>query len=344
MVVVMKMSSSVQEIEAVNSKLDQLGFNTQMIRGVKRIVIGAVGDRPVSELHDLQLMPGVEKIVPIMKPYKLVSREGKEENTVIKVGNLTIGGNNLAIIAGPCAVENREQLMTAACQVKKANAHMIRGGAFKPRTSPYSFQGLEEEGLKILKEASTETGLPVVTEVIDEYSLQLALDYVDMVQVGARNMQNFRLLKAVGQTDKPVLLKRGMSATIEEWLMAAEYIISEGNGRVILCERGIRTFETATRNTLDLSAVPLVKRLSHLPIIVDPSHATGDRELVPSMSLAAIAAGADGLILEMHPEPAKALSDGPQSLTPEELEMIMQQLSLIVPAVGRPLNIHEKIA
>lgn len=342
MVVVMKMSSSVHEIEAVNLKLDQLGFNTQMIRGVKRIVIGAVGDRPVSELNDLQLMPGVEKIVPIMKPYKLVSREAKEENTVIKVGNLLIGGDDLAIIAGPCAVESHQQLMTAACQVKKAGCQMIRGGAFKPRTSPYSFQGLEEEGLKILKEAARETGLPVVTEVIDESSLQLALDYVDMVQVGARNMQNFRLLKAVGQTDKPVLLKRGMSATIEEWLMAAEYIISEGNGRVILCERGIRTFETATRNTLDLSAVPLVKRLSHLPVIVDPSHATGDRGLVLPMSLAAVAAGADGLILEMHPEPAKALSDGPQSLTPEELEMVMKKLSLVTPAVGRklPLNNH----
>ncbi len=344
MVVVMKMSSSVHEIEAVNLKLDQLGFNTQMIRGVKRIVIGAVGDRPVSELNDLQLMPGVEKIVPIMKPYKLVSREAKEENTVIKVGNLAIGGDDLAIIAGPCAVESHQQLMTAACQVKKAGGQMIRGGAFKPRTSPYSFQGLEEEGLKILKEAARETGLPVVTEVIDESSLQLALDYVDMVQVGARNMQNFRLLKAVGQTDKPVLLKRGMSATIEEWLMAAEYIISEGNGRVILCERGIRTFETATRNTLDLSAVPLVKRLSHLPVIVDPSHATGDRGLVLPMSLAAVAAGADGLILEMHPEPAKALSDGPQSLTPEELEMVMKKLSLVTPAVGRklPLNNHNR--
>ncbi|MDD4775959.1 MAG: 3-deoxy-7-phosphoheptulonate synthase [Syntrophomonas sp.] len=337
MVVVMEMSSSNQQIEAVNLKLDQLGFQTQMIRGVKRIVIGAVGDRRSSDILELQLMPGVEKIVPIMKPYKLVSREGRDENTVIKVGNVTIGGDNLAIIAGPCAVESRQQLLTAAYQVKRAGGQIIRGGAFKPRTSPYSFQGLELEGLKILKEAAQATGLPVVTEVIDEGSLQMALDYVDMVQVGARNMQNFRLLKAVGQTDIPVLLKRGMSATIEEWLMAAEYIISEGNGRVILCERGIRTFETATRNTLDLSAVPLVKRLSHLPVIVDPSHGTGDRGLVQPMSMAAIAAGADGLILEMHPEPAKALSDGPQSLTPEELEQVMGQLSLLLPAVARQL-------
>lgn len=337
MVVVMEMSSSNQQIEAVNLKLDQLGFQTQMIRGVKRIVIGAVGDRRSSDILELQLMPGVEKIVPIMKPYKLVSREGRDENTVIKVGNVTIGGDNLAIIAGPCAVENRQQLLNAAYRVKKAGGQIIRGGAFKPRTSPYSFQGLELEGLKILQEAAQATGLPVVTEVIDESSLQMALDYVDMVQVGARNMQNFRLLKAVGQTDIPVLLKRGMSATIEEWLMAAEYIISEGNGRVILCERGIRTFETATRNTLDLSAVPLVKRLSHLPVIVDPSHGTGDRGLVQPMSMAAIAAGADGLILEMHPEPAKALSDGPQSLTPEELEQVMGQLSLLLPAVARQL-------
>ncbi|MEQ8200777.1 MAG: 3-deoxy-7-phosphoheptulonate synthase [Syntrophomonadaceae bacterium] len=337
MVVVMEMTSSTRQIEAVNMKLDQLGFQTQMIRGVKRIVIGAVGERPISDLRDLQLMPGVEKIVPIMKPYKLVSREAKEDNTTIKVGPVTVGGPDLTIIAGPCAVESRTQLLTAAHQVKHAGAQVIRGGAFKPRTSPYSFQGLEEEGLKILKEAAAATGIPVVTEVIDEASLHLALDYVDMVQVGARNMQNFRLLKAVGQTDKPVLLKRGMSATIEEWLMAAEYIISEGNGRVILCERGIRTFETATRNTLDLSAVPLVKRLSHLPVIVDPSHGTGDRGLVLPMSMAAIAAGADGLILEMHPEPAKALSDGPQSLTPEELEQVMKQISLVARAVGRNL-------
>jgi len=337
MVVVMEMTSSVQQIEAVNTMLDRLGFQTQLIRGVKRIVIGAVGDRPVSDLQDLQLMPGVEKIVPIMKPYKLVSRECKGDNTTIQVGAVTVGGADLTIIAGPCAVESRPQLLTSAHQVRQAGARIIRGGAFKPRTSPYSFQGLEEEGLKILKEASQTTGLPVVTEVIDEASLQMALDYVDMVQVGARNMQNFRLLKAVGQTDKPVLLKRGMSATVEEWLMAAEYIMSEGNSRVILCERGIRTFETATRNTLDLSAVPLVKRLSHLPILVDPSHGTGDRGLVLPMSMAAIAAGADGLILEMHPEPAKALSDGPQSLTPPELEQLMQQLSLIAAAVGRNL-------
>lgn len=338
MVVVMDMNSTVDQIEIVNARLDQLGFQTQIIRGVKRIVIGAVGDRLVNDLRELQQMPGVEKIVPIMKPYKLVSREAKTENTIIDVRGVKIGGHAITVIAGPCAVESRSQLLTAARQVKNAGGHIIRGGAFKPRTSPYSFQGLEEEGLNILREASLETGLPVVTEVIDENSLGLALNYVDIIQIGARNMQNFRLLKAAGQTDKPVLLKRGMSATIEEWLMAAEYIMSEGNGKVILCERGIRTFETSTRNTLDLSAVPMVKRLSHLPIIVDPSHATGDRGLVLPMSLAAIASGSDGLIIEMHPEPAKALSDGPQSLTPEGLVDVMAQLHSIVPALNREIQ------
>ena len=335
MVVVMDVKSTLEQIDIVNARLGQLGFQTQLIQGVKRIVIGAVGDRTVDDLRDLQQMPGVEKIVPIMKPYKLVSREAQNENTVIDVRGVSIGGNNVTVIAGPCAVENRQQLLTAAHQVKEAGGHIIRGGAFKPRTSPYSFQGLEEEGLIILREASLETGLPVVTEIIDERSLELALDYVDIIQIGARNMQNFRLLKAVGHTDKPILLKRGMSATIEEWLMAAEYVMSGGNGKIILCERGIRTFETSTRNTLDLSAVPMVKRLSHLPVIVDPSHATGDRGLVLPMSLAAIASGADGLILEMHPNPSQALSDGPQSLTPEGLEEVMNHLQRIVPAVDR---------
>ena len=339
MVVVMDMNSTNDQIEKVNTRLEQLGYESQLIQGVKRIVIGAVGDRPVNDLRELQQMPGVEKIVPIMKPYKLVSREAKSENTVISIKGVTIGDNNLVVIAGPCAVESRPQMLTAARQVKQSGAHILRGGAFKPRTSPYSFQGLELEGLKILREASQETGLPIVTEIIDEHSLELSLDYVDIIQVGARNMQNFRLLKAVGQTDRPVLLKRGMSATIEEWLMAAEYIMSEGNGRIILCERGIRTFETSTRNTLDLSAVPMTKRLSHLPVIVDPSHATGDRGLVQPMSLAAIAAGADGLILEMHPEPAKALSDGPQSLTPEGLEQVMLRLHNIAPLMERQIPV-----
>jgi 3-deoxy-7-phosphoheptulonate synthase len=334
----MNLDSTLEEITTVNERLEAMGFQNQIIQGVKKIVIGAVGDPLASNaLKELTQMPGVEKIVPIMKPFKLVSREAQAEGSIIEVGDVKIGGQDLVVIAGPCAVENREQIMTAAHAAKRAGANMIRGGAFKPRTSPYSFQGLEEEGLKLLKESSLATGLPTVTEVIDEHSLQLALGYVDMLQIGARNMQNFRLLKAAGQTDKPVLLKRGMSATIEEWLMAAEYILSEGNQKVILCERGIRTFETYTRNTLDLSAVPVVKRLSHLPIIVDPSHGTGDRQLVGPMSLAAIAAGADGLILEMHPQPAKAVSDGAQSLTPEGLDELMQQLQALAPVVRRSM-------
>lgn len=336
MILVMNIDSTLEEINAVNERLETMGFRNQVIQGVKKIVIGAVGDPLTSNaLKELTQMPGVEKIVPIMKPFKLVSREAQNEGSVIEVGGIKIGGQELAVIAGPCAVESREQMMEAALAAKNAGACMIRGGAFKPRTSPYSFQGMEEEGLKLLREASEATGLPVVTEVIDEQTLQMALDYVDMLQIGARNMQNFRLLKAVGQIDRPVLLKRGMSATIEEWLMAAEYILSEGNQKVILCERGIRTFETYTRNTLDLCAVPVVKRLSHLPVIVDPSHGTGDRQLVEPMSLAAIAAGADGLILEMHPNPAKAVSDGAQSLTPQGLNDLMGQLQTLAPVMKR---------
>ena len=339
MVIVMDIESKDEQIDAVTERLDKLGFKTQVIRGVKRIVIGAVGDRQSLDSVSLKQMPGVENIVPIMKPFKMVSREAREENTVIKVRDITIGGDDVVVMSGPCAVESREQLLTAARQVKAAGGHVLRGGAFKPRTSPYSFQGMEEEGLKLLKEASEETGIPTVTEVIDNRSLQLALNYVDIIQVGARNMQNFRLLRAVGQTDKPILLKRGLSATIEEWLMSAEYIMSEGNGKIILCERGIRTYETYTRNTLDLSAVPLVKRLSHLPVIVDPSHATGDRQLVAPMSLAAVACGADGLIVEMHPEPSKALCDGAQSLHPEELVELIEKLHKIAPAVGRTMSV-----
>ncbi|MBM7856083.1 3-deoxy-7-phosphoheptulonate synthase [Desulfohalotomaculum tongense] len=334
MIVVMNIDSTAKQIEAVNKQLDKLGFKTHIIRGVNRIVIGAVGDRQAVD-SSLEQMPGVERVVPIMKPFKLVSRELQEENSIIDVRGISIGGDSIVIISGPCAVESREQLLAAARFVKKAGAHILRGGAYKPRTSPYSFQGLEEKGLQLLKEVSLETGLPTITEVIDEYSLERALNYVDILQIGARNMQNFRLLKKAGQTGKPILLKRGMSATIEEWLMAAEYIMCEGNDKIILCERGIRTFETYTRNTLDLSAVPLVKRLSHLPVIVDPSHATGDRQLVLPMSQAAIAAGADGLILEMHPEPGKALCDGAQSLDPGELVRLMEQLHKMMPAVGR---------
>ena len=334
MVVVMNADAEADEIERVKWNLEQMLFRTQVIYGVKRIVIGAIGDQREVDLSEIEQMPKVDKIVRISKPYKLVSREVKEDDTVIDIKNVSIGSGTPVIIAGPCAVESQEQILAAASWVKKSGAHMLRGGAFKPRTSPYSFQGMGEEGLKLLQEASLQTGLPVVTEVIGEWSLETALKYVDVLQIGARNMQNFQLLKKAGQTRVPVLLKRGMSATVEEWLMAAEYIRSEGNENIILCERGIRTFETATRNTLDLSAVPLIKRLSHLPVLVDPSHATGDRGLVIPMALAAIAGGADGLIIEMHPEPAKALSDGPQSLDPQQFEQLMQRVNRLIPLVG----------
>jgi 3-deoxy-7-phosphoheptulonate synthase len=334
MVVVMNADAEADEIKRVKWNLEQMLFRTQVIYGVKRIVIGAIGDQREVDLSEIEQMPKVDKIVRISKPYKLVSREVKEDDTVIDIKNVSIGSGTPVIIAGPCAVESREQILAAASWVKKSGAHMLRGGAFKPRTSPYSFQGMGEEGLKLLQEASLQTGLPVVTEVIGEWSLETALKYVDVLQIGARNMQNFQLLKKAGQTRVPILLKRGMSATVEEWLMAAEYIRSEGNENIILCERGIRTFETATRNTLDLSAVPLIKRLSHLPVLVDPSHATGDRGLVIPMALAAIAGGADGLIIEMHPEPAKALSDGPQSLDPQQFEQLMQRVNRLIPLVG----------
>ncbi|MDD4169763.1 MAG: 3-deoxy-7-phosphoheptulonate synthase [Desulfotomaculaceae bacterium] len=338
MVVVMNLSAGPEQINSVQQRLEEFGFDIHIIRGVNRLVIGAVGDRRIISSLGLQNMPGVEGIIPIMKPYKLVSRESKGKSSVIKVKNVIIGGDEITVIAGPCAVESRKQLLTAARQVCRAGAVILRGGAFKPRTSPYSFQGLEEEGLKLLAEASNETGLVTVTEVIDEVSLNLAVKYVDIIQVGARNMQNFHLLRLVGRSGKPVLLKRGLSATIEEWLMAAEYIVSEGNESVILCERGIRTFESATRNTLDLSAIPVVKGQSHLPVIVDPSHATGDLRLVAPMARAAVAAGADGLLIEVHPEPQKALCDGPQSLTPKDFECLMTALRLVAVAVGRSIR------
>ncbi|WP_028306449.1 3-deoxy-7-phosphoheptulonate synthase [Desulfitibacter alkalitolerans] len=327
MVVVMKNNSTPEQIKSVTKKLEKLGFKTHIIHGTKRIVIGAIGTREDLETMNLERLPGVERIVPIMKPFKLVSREAQETDSIINIKGVNFGGNNITVIAGPCAIESREQLLTAAHMVKKAGAQVLRGGAFKPRTSPYAFQGLEEEGLKLLREASQLTGLVTVTEVIDERSLNMSMDYVDILQIGARNMHNFQLLKVAGQSGKPILLKRGLSATIEEWLMSAEYIMAEGNNKVILCERGIRTFETYTRNTLDLSAVSLVRQLSHLPVIVDPSHSTGNTKLVPPMSLAALAAGANGLIIEMHPDPSTALCDGHQSLTPDELNLLMKRVT-----------------
>lgn len=337
MVVVMRLTAKPEQIAVVEQRLVKAGFQAHLIHGVKRLVIGAVGDRAEINSLGLEALPGVEKVVPIMKPYKLVSREVKGESSLVKVKDAVFGGRELVVIAGPCAVESWEQLCTTARRVRQAGAKVLRGGAFKPRTSPYSFRGLGRDGLKLLGDAAGEAGLASVSEVIDETSLEMALEYVDIVQVGARNMQNFSLLQAVGRCEKPVLLKRGFSATIDEWLMAAEYILSAGNEDVILCERGIRTFEPATRNTLDLSAVSLVKELSHLPVIVDPSHATGSRNLVAPMSRAAVAAGADGLIIEVHPDPVHALCDGPQSLSPDDFDTLMDKLQGIAEAVERDL-------
>ncbi|NIQ91149.1 MAG: 3-deoxy-7-phosphoheptulonate synthase, partial [Deltaproteobacteria bacterium] len=283
-------------------------------------------------------LSGVAKVIPVSRPYKLVSREMHPEDTVVQIGDVELGGPRIVVIAGPCAVENREQAMTIAREVKSAGAVLFRGGAFKPRTSPYSFQGLGEEGLKILAQIREETGLRIATEMTSPNQVDLMMKYVDVVQIGARNMQNFELLRSAGRIGKPVLLKRGLSATMEEWLMSAEYILSEGNEQVILCERGIRTFERYTRNTLDLSAIPIIKNLTHLPVVIDPSHATGLREKVSPMARAAIAAGADGLMIEVHHDPSQALSDGPQSLYPEQFEQLMRDLYVIAPVVGKQLD------
>jgi len=334
MIIVMNKKVTEENIKAVTEKLAQVGFGTHIIRGVEKIVIGAIGDRKLIPSLGLELMCGVENIVPIMKPYKLVSREMKTEDSLVDVDGVQIGGGTFSVIAGPCAVESRDQVITAAEAVKTAGAVILRGGAFKPRTSPYSFQGMEIKGLEILAEARAKTGLKIITEVIDSYSLDAAVKYVDIIQIGARNMQNFQLLRQVGKSTKPVMLKRGLSATLEEWLMAAEYIMSEGNYNVILCERGIRTFETATRNTLDISAVPLVKRLSHLPVIVDPSHATGDWRLVPPLAKAALAAGADGIMVEVHPNPMQAMCDGPQSLSVKKFTAMMHELKPLAGVLG----------
>jgi len=315
MVIVMKPEATEEQLRQVIAKIEELGYKPHVIYGATRNVIGAVGDeRGKFILQSLEVLGGVEAVIPILKPYKLASKEVKKEKTIINVGDISIGGSDLIIIAGPCAVENQEQIVKTAMTVKSLGAHILRGGAYKPRTSPYAFQGLGEEGLKLLKKASEISKMPVVTEVINPEHVDLVCEYVDILQIGTRNAQNFELLKRVGQADKPVILKRGMSMTIKEWLMSAEYILSEGNMNVILCERGIRTFETSTRNTLDLSAIVVLKEETHLPVIVDPSHATGYAKYVLPMALAAVAAGADGLMIEVHPNPEKAFSDGPQSL------------------------------
>ncbi|KUJ90552.1 MAG: phospho-2-dehydro-3-deoxyheptonate aldolase [Thermoanaerobacter thermocopriae] len=335
MVIVMNINATDKQISDITNLLTSLGLGYHISKGEEKIVIGVIGDKKKLEGKAIEMMEGVEKVIPIVEPYKLASRIFKPEPTIVEVEGVKIGGSNIVIMAGPCAVESREQLFESAMAVKKAGAQFLRGGAFKPRTSPYSFQGLEEEGLKMLQEAKQLTGLKIVTEVMDVHSVELVAQYADVLQIGARNMQNFSLLKAVGKINKPVLLKRGLAATLGEWLSAAEYILNEGNKDVILCERGIRTFETYTRNTLDLSAVPAIKKLSHLPIVVDPSHGTGKWDLVAPMAKAAIAAGADGLIIEVHPDPKNALSDGAQSLTPENFETLCEDIKVIAKAVGR---------
>ncbi|RCX15426.1 3-deoxy-D-arabinoheptulosonate-7-phosphate synthase [Anaerobacterium chartisolvens] len=337
MIIVMKASATKEEIDKVEHKLCELGFSTHPIFGEVKTVIGAIGDKRLLNTHSISTMPGVESLVPIMKPYKLAGRELRHVPTIVEVGDIKIGGDEVVVIAGPCAIENEEIFIETALKVKEAGAKILRGGAFKPRTSPYAFQGLEEDGLKIMAAGREATGMKIVTEVVDTRDVELVASYVDIIQIGARNMQNFRLLHEVGMTKKPVLLKRGLSATIEEWLMASEYIMAAGNPNIILCERGIRTYETATRNTIDLSAIPVVKESSHLPIIVDPSHATGTWKYVPALSKGAVATGADGLIIEVHSDPAAALCDGPQSLRPSKFAQLMKELEPVARAVGRSL-------
>jgi len=339
MIIVMKLGAGREELAEVKKQIRELGYKPHVIHGETRNVIGAVGDeRGKTVLQALESLPGVESVVPILKPFKLASREIKPERSVVPIApGLAIGGKELIVIAGPCSVESEKQIVETARAVKAAGAKILRGGAFKPRTSPYSFQGMEEEGLKLLALAREETGLPIVTEVVNPRDVDLVAKYADIMQVGARNVQNFALLKILGKLDKPVLLKRGMATTIQEYLMSAEYILSEGNRSVLLCERGIRTFETATRNTLDISAVPVLQEQTHLPVLVDPSHATGHAHLVPSMSYAAVAAGCDGLLIEVHPHPEKAASDGPQSLRPEDFSAMMARLKKFAAAADRTL-------
>lgn len=338
MIVVMEKNTAETKLQQVVDMLNEKGFITHIVRGTEKTILGAVGDKSRLLEMPLEVMEGVEKVIPILAPYKLASREFKPLDTIVRVGNVSVGGSEITVMAGPCAVENRNQLLECARLVKAAGANILRGGAFKPRSSPYSFHGLEEEGLEYLALAREETGLPIVTEVLDSRSISLAVRYADILQIGARNMQNFSLLQQVAETGKPVLLKRGFSASMEEWILAAEYILKAGNPQVILCERGIRTFETYTRNTLDLSAVPVIKHLTHLPVIVDPSHATGKWRWVQPMAQAAVASGADGLLIEVHPRPAEALCDGPQSLNPENFQQLMFHLRGIAHAIGREMR------
>jgi 3-deoxy-7-phosphoheptulonate synthase len=336
--VVMRKDADAAQIRGVVEAIEARGFKAHPIPGAQRTAIGITGNKGALDAPIFESLPGVLEVIPVSHAYKLVSREVKTEDSVVQVGSVPVGGPELTIVAGPCAVESMEQTLTVARAIKAAGAHILRGGAFKPRTSPYSFQGLGEEGLKILAEARAATGLPVVTEALDNEGIDLVERYADAIQIGARNMQNFSLLKRAGRSSKPVVLKRGMSATLEEFLMSAEYILSEGNYQVILCERGVRTFSDFSRNTLDLAIVPAVKKISHLPILVDPSHGTGRREKVAPLSRAAAAVGADGLMIEVHHDPNRALSDGPQSITPDMFAELVTDLRQIAPVIGRRLS------
>ncbi|MBL7209854.1 MAG: 3-deoxy-7-phosphoheptulonate synthase [Dehalococcoidia bacterium] len=337
MIVVMKLGSSDEQVAGVIKRIQAAGLREHLSQGVERTIIGVLG-QAFPELRDaLEMLPGVDEVIPISKPYKLCGRELHPQDTTVTVGGITIGGEGIVVMAGPCAVENEQQLLDTARAVKAAGATILRGGAFKPSTSPYQFRGLGEHGLELLAQVREQTGLPIVTEVMAPAEVVMVAKYADIIQIGARNMQNFNLLEEVGKTGKPVMLKRGLSATIQEWLLAAEYILAQGNEQLMLCERGIRTFETYTRNTMDLSAIPVIEKVSHLPIIADPSHGTGKWYLVPAMALAAVAAGADGIMVEVHPHPDLALKDGPQSLTFENFQRLMSQLKPVAAAVGRSL-------
>ncbi len=338
MIIVLKPGASKKEIAHVEEKIRALGLKPMLSVGKERTIIGVIGEEDKARLQPFEAFPGVESVLQIQKPYKFVSKEFKKENSIIKIApGVEVGGEKIVVMAGPCTVENRERLLRIAKEVKKSGAKVLRGGAFKPRTSPYSFQGLGEAGMKYLFEAKKEAGLPIVTELMDPRDLPLFLKYADVIQIGARNMQNFELLKEVGKTKKPILLKRGMANTIKDFLLSAEYVFSEGNHNVILCERGIRTFEDSTRFTLDISAVPVIKRLSHLPVVIDPSHCSGIWDYVAPLSKAAVAVGADGLIIEVHDEPEKAVCDGPQALKPMKFDILMDELRLIATAIGRSI-------
>lgn len=337
MIVIMEKNASIKQIQDILQFVEDSDCTPHVSKGDEKTVIGIVGDERGLVSEKIQTMPGVEKVIPTQKPYKLASREWKKDNTVINVNGIAIGSNRITIIAGPCGVESETQLLEIAQAVKDAGAHILRGGAFKPRTSPYSFQGLGERGLELLALAREKTGLAIITEVVNPNQVELVAQYADILQIGARNSQNFALLQEAGKSNKPVFLKRGMMSNLEEYLMCAEYIMANGNYNVILCERGIRTFETSTRNTMDISAIPMIKSLSHLPVFADPSHATGKRALVPPVAKAAVAAGADGLMIEVHNHPEKALSDGAQAILPEEFIALMKNLKQLCPIVGRSL-------